>query len=47
MRGLGWGVREVYKDSGIKKGRGYILDIGRGFQQKDFGPISTEIKGIL
>ena len=47
MRGLGWGVRGVYKDYGIKRGGGEVSGIGRGFQQNEFGPISTEIKGIL
>ena len=28
-------------------GGGEVSGIGRGFQQKDFGPISIEIKGIL
>ena len=36
----------VYKDQGIKKGRGEVLGIERGFQQKEFGSISTKIKGI-
>ena len=40
MRGLSWGDRVVYKDWGIKRGGGKVLSIGRGFQQKDFGPIS-------
>ena len=44
MRSLGWGI---YKDQGIKGGGGEVSSIGRGFQQKEFGPISTEIKGIL
>ena len=39
--------RVVYKDWGIKKGEGEVLGIGRGFQQKYFGSISTKIKGIL
>ena len=48
MRGLRWGGgRVVYKDWGIKKGRGEVLGIGRGFQQNFFGSISTKIKGIL
>ena len=37
----------VYKDWGIKMGGEEVLSIGRGFQQKDFGEISLEIKGIL
>ena len=39
--------RVVYKDQGIKKGREEVLSIGMGFQQKEFGSISPEIKGIL
>ena len=37
----------VYKDWGIKRGGEEVLSIGRGFQQKEFGSISMEIKGIL
>ena len=40
-------VRVVYKDRGIKRGGEEFLSIGRGFQQKEFGSISLEIKGIL
>ena len=48
MRGLRWrGGRVVYKDWGIKKVHGEVLGIGRGFQKKEFGSISTKIKGIL
>ena len=47
MRGLRWGGRVVYKDWVIKKSGGEVLGIGRGFQQKYFCSISTEIKGIL
>ena len=47
MRGLRWGDRVFYKDLGIKRGGGKVLSIGRGFQQKDFGSIFIEIKGIL
>ena len=39
--------RVFYKDLGIKRGGVEVLSIGRGFQQKDFGAISLEIKGIL
>ena len=39
--------RVVYKDLGIKMGGEEVLSIGRGFQQKYFGSISLEIKGIL
>ena len=28
-------------------GGGEVSGIGKGFQQKEFGPISTEIKSIL
>ena len=37
----------VYKDCGIKWGGEEVLSIGSGFQQKEFGSISLEIKGIL
>ena len=39
--------RVVSKDWGIKRGGEEVLSIGRGFEQKDFGAISLEIKGIL
>ena len=39
--------RVVYKDCGIKMGGKEVLSIGRGLQQKEFGSISLEIKGIL
>ena len=39
--------RVVYKAWGIKKGGEKVLSIRRGFQQKEFGSISFEIKGIL
>ena len=39
--------RVVYKDSGIKEGGEEVKSIRRGFQQKVFGSISLEIKGIL
>ena len=39
--------RVVYKDLGIKMGAEEILRIGSGFQQKEFGSISLEIKGFL
>ena len=39
--------RVVYKDCGIKRGGEQVLSIGRGFQQKYFGSISLEIRGIL
>ena len=47
MRGLRCGDRVIYKDLGIKMGGGKVLSIGRGFQQKYFGSIFIEIKGIL
>ena len=39
--------RVVYKDWGIKRGGEEVLNIGMGFQQKESGSISLEIKGIL
>ena len=39
--------RVVNKDWGIKRGVEEVLRIGRGFQQKDSGSISLEIKDIL
>ena len=39
--------RMVYKDWGIKMGGEEVLSIGKGFQKKEFGSISLEIKGIF
>ena len=39
--------RVIYKDWGIKRAGEEVLSIGRVFQQKEFGSISLEIKGIL
>ena len=39
--------RVVYKDWGIKRGGEEVLSIGMGYQKKDFGEISLEIKGVL
>ena len=39
--------RVVYKDWDVKMGGEELLSIGMGFQQKEFGSISLEIKGIL
>ena len=39
--------RVVYKDWVIKLGGEEVLSIRREFQQKEFGSISMEIKGIL
>ena len=39
--------RVFYKDSGIKRGGEEVLTIGRGFQQKYFGSIFLENKGIF
>ena len=39
--------RVVYKNCHIKRGGEEALSIGRGFQQKEFGSIYLEIKGIL
>jgi len=43
VRGLGWGVGNFIR----KRGAGEVLGIWRGFQQKEFGAISSEIRGIL
>ena len=42
-----WVGRVVYKDWGIQRGEEEVLSIGKGFQQKYFGSIYLEIKGIL
>ena len=47
MRGLRCGDRVVYKDLGIKRSGVNVLGIGRGFEQKDSGPKTFEIKGII
>ena len=47
MSGLRCRDRVVYKDLCIKRGGEEVLSIGRGFQQKEFGSIFLEIKGIL
>ena len=39
--------RVVYKDWGIKRVGEEVLSIGREFQQKEFGSIYLEIKGVL
>ena len=42
-----WVGRVVYKEWDIKRGEEEVLSIGKGFQQKYFGSIYLEIKGIL
>ena len=37
----------VYKDWGIKRGGEEVFKYWEGFQQKYFGAISLEIKGVL
>ena len=46
MRGLRWGWVGWFIRT-VKMGGEEVLSIRRGFQQKEFGSISLEIKGIL
>ena len=48
MRGLRWGwVGWFIRIEVLKRGGEEVLGIGRGFQQREFGAIYLEIKGIL